>query len=341
MADGASPLTPPCARARRTGNLGSALVERLVERSDVQVVAVARRLPEPDARDERVEYRAADITTDDLDALVTGVDAVVHLAWAIQPMHDPHRTWQINTGGTARLLTALERAGTRVVVHASSIGAYPPAADDRRVDETTPPSGIGHVPYSVQKAYDEALLDAFELRTTCRVVRLRPALVLQRAAGAEYEGLFLGALGSRALGALRRLRAPLPLPRDLRFAVVAAHDVARAVELALDHPDAAGPFNLSSEPPVRAADLASTLGLRTVHVPWRLVRGVVRLGFALRVVPLSPAWVDMIRVSPLLDTGRALGALDWRPEVSARDALADAIGGVLDHDRGATPPLDG
>ena len=209
-----------------TGNLGSALVERLVERSDVQVVAVARRLPEPDARDERVEYRAADITTDDLDALVTGVDAVVHLAWAIQPMHDPHRTWQINTGGTARLLTALERAGTRVVVHASSIGAYPPAADDRRVDETTPPSGIGHVPYSVQKAYDEALLDAFELRTTCRVVRLRPALVLQRAAGAEYEGLFLGALGSRALGALRRLRAPLPLPRDLRFAVVAAHDVA-------------------------------------------------------------------------------------------------------------------
>ena len=341
MADDASRSSSRVLVLGATGNLGSAVVERLKARPDVQVVALARRVPEPEARDQRVAYRAADITTDDLDDLVADADAVVHLAWAIQPMRDPHRTWQINTGGTARLLAALERAGTKVLVHASSIGAYPPVEDDRRIDETMPPSGIGHVPYSVQKAYDEALLDAFELRTDCRVVRLRPALVLQRTAGAEYEGLFLGRIGRMALGVLRRLHAPLPLPRDLRFAVVAADDVARAVELAIHLPDAAGAFNLSSDPPVRADDLAEALGLGTVHVPWRLVRAVVRVGFAARLVPLEPAWVDMIRVSPLLDTGRAHEMLGWRPETPAREALAEAIAGVLDHDRGATPPLDG
>lgn len=323
-----------------TGNLGSALLQQLATRPDLELVAVSRRVPAPDAQLPGVDHRSVDITTDDLHDLVRGADVVVHLAWAIQPMHDPERTWEINTGGLRRLLDAVEATGVPALVYASSIGTYPAAHDDRRHDETTPPSGMGHVPYSVQKACNEAMLDAFEHRTECRVVRLRPALVLQRSAGAEYEDLFLGRVGRWALHALRVLHAPLPLPRDLRFPVVSSADVARAIERAIDLPDARGAFNLASEPAVRAGDLAAALGLGTVHVPWRLLRSVVRVGFAARVVPLEPAWVDMIRWSSLLDTGRAREALDWTPAIDARRALREATAGVLSGAHGDTPPLD-
>ncbi|MFN8023026.1 MAG: NAD-dependent epimerase/dehydratase family protein [Acidimicrobiales bacterium] len=323
-----------------TGNLGTAVLERLAPRDDLRVVACARRMPQADGGVDRVTYRSVDLTADDFDEVVRGADAVVDLAWAIQPMRDPRRTWEINTGGLRRLTEALARAEVPTLVYASSIGTYAAADDDVRHDETWPPAGLGHVPYSAQKAYDEAMLDAFEALTNCRVVRLRPGLVLQRAAGSEYEGLFLGRTGRAAIGLLRALHLPVPLPRGLRFAVVAAADVARAVERALDLPDAHGAFNLAAEPPIRVDDLAEALGVGTVHVPWRVLRAVVRVGFAGRLVPLEPAWVDMIRWSSLLDTSRARDVLGWRPEVDARSALADAVGGVLRGDDAATPPLD-
>lgn len=323
-----------------TGNLGSALLERLGPRPGLRIVACARRVPDDDARMDGVEYRSVDITCDDLTDVVRGADVVVDLAWAIQPMHDPRRTWEINTGGLRRLLEAIEHSDVPTFVYASSIGAYPAAGDDRPRDETTPPSGLGHVPYSAQKACNEALLDAFQARTGRRVVRLRPALVLQQRAGVEYRDLFLGRTGRAAMQVMRRLHLPVPLPRDLRFPVVAAADVARAIELAIDTTSAQGAFNLAADPVVRADDLARALGLRTVHVPWRLLRSVVRTGFALRLVPLEPAWVDMIRWSSVLDTGRAAGLLGWTPDVGALEALQDAVAGVLGGTEGATPPLD-
>jgi UDP-glucose 4-epimerase len=67
-----------------TGNVGTSVLRSLLgeERVD-SIVAVARRRPALDVP--KTEWVEADILRADLASIFDGADAVVHLAWAIQP----------------------------------------------------------------------------------------------------------------------------------------------------------------------------------------------------------------------------------------------------------------
>ena len=84
----------------------------------------------------------ADIATSDLAPLLRGADAVVHLAWLIQPGHTESITRRVNVAGSERLLHAVAEAGVPALVYASSVGAYSPGPKDRLVDESWPTNGI-------------------------------------------------------------------------------------------------------------------------------------------------------------------------------------------------------
>src|SRR4051812_46609036 len=162
-----------------TGNLGTAVIRSLELRSEVDtIIGVARELPQWQRRS--VDWVSADVAADDLTELVKGCDAVINLAWAIQPARDRDRLWRTNVVGTARVLDAVDRAEVRTLVHASSVGAYSPAPRGTLVDEEWPTHGIPQLGYSWQKAYVERMLDAFEARTPVRVARIRPALIFRR-----------------------------------------------------------------------------------------------------------------------------------------------------------------
>ena len=70
-----------------TGNVGTSLLAALrTDTSFDEIVGIARR---PAGIDEpRVRFVTADIARDDLDPIFRGADAVVHLAWLIQPSRD-------------------------------------------------------------------------------------------------------------------------------------------------------------------------------------------------------------------------------------------------------------
>src|ERR671936_3069303 len=88
-----------------TGNIGTASAERLA--ADHELRLAARRQPSTGvAPHVGHDFLALDIVQDDLNSLLDGVDAVVHLAWLFQPSHQPHLTWQNNVVGTSRLLEA-------------------------------------------------------------------------------------------------------------------------------------------------------------------------------------------------------------------------------------------
>ena len=70
-----------------TGNVGTSLLAALQQQGTHDVAGLARRPPR-DAGG--VDWIRADIRHDDLEAAFRGADAVVHLAWAIQPSHDMH-----------------------------------------------------------------------------------------------------------------------------------------------------------------------------------------------------------------------------------------------------------
>jgi nucleoside-diphosphate-sugar epimerase len=328
-----------------SGNVGTRLLRALAEDQQVtEIVGVARRRPGggPEPAADRVTWRPADVVADDLTGTFRGADAVVHLAWRMQPSHQPDLLWRTNVEGSVRVFDAVAAAGVPALVYASSIGAYSARPDDDRpVDEDWPTHGIATSGYSREKAYVERVLDAFELANPrVRVVRLRPALIFQREAGSEIHRYFVGRLvpGSVLGAVLGRDLPVLPAPPGLRLQALHAADAAEAYRLAATT-DARGPFNLAADPVLDHGRLAGLLGGRPLDVPGPVVRGLAAATWALRLQPTSAGWVDMAMRCPLLDPGRARRELGWQPRHDAVSTLRELLDGLRTGAGAPSPPL--
>ena len=320
-----------------TGNVGTSVVELLERNSDVDsVLALARRHPGSAFGH---EFAEADVTADDLVEHFGGVDAVVHLSWAIQPSRDEAATRATNVDGTARVLEAIAEAGVGTLVYASSVGAYSPGpADLHLVDEGWPTEGIETSFYSRHKAEVERILDRFELEhPEVRVVRLRPALIFKAGAGAEIRRLFAGPLLPSPLVAPKRLPI-FPSVNGLSTQSVHTDDVARAYELAVVS-DVRGAFNIAAEPVLNATTIGEALGKRVVELPPAPVRGLCALSWRARLQPTPEGWFDMGMKSPLMSSARAAAELGWEPLRSSTGALIELMQGIADGSAGETPPL--
>ncbi len=321
-----------------TGNVGTSVLAALADAPEVEeIVAIARRpatLPDP-----RVRFHVADVSLDDLVTPLQGVDAVIHLAWLIQPSRDEAITRATNVDGTRRLLEAAALAGVRAVVHASSVGAYSPGPKDRRVDETWPTGGIATSFYSRHKAEAERLLDAFELeRPDVRVARLRPGLIFKRDAASGIRRLFAGPLLPPAL--VRRSLIPVvpDVPR-LRFQAVHSLDVGDAYRRALLADDAHGAFNVAAEPVLDPAALAELLGAKRVPLRGGMLRAAADLSWRARLQPSPPGWIDLALGVPLLDTTRDSRAARLAAAAVGRRGAAGAARRDPRAGRRADPPL--
>jgi UDP-glucose 4-epimerase len=332
-----------------TGNVGTALLRRFRD-AGADLVGVARRLPELRAQPyDAAVWHAVDVgapdAVDRLTAVFREADAVVHLAWALQPTHDIPAQYRTDVTGTANVLAAVAAAGVPQVVVASSVGTYRGVdADGKRlrVDESWPVDGIPTATYSIHKAENERAMDVFEAaHPEVVVTRMRPGLVFQRAAAAEIRGLFLGHLVPMRI--VRSLRwAVLPLPLPFVFQAVHADDLADAYWRSIDR-KAGGAFNIAASPVLTPPRIARVLGmLGAVRVPLGLIRGIVTLTWRLRLQPTDAGWVDIAAGVPIMRTDRAREVLGWEARHTAEDALRDLVAGFADESHvPESPPLRG
>ena len=322
-----------------TGNLGTSVLSAVADEPAVEsVLGLARRRPArawPEAA-----FTAMDLTDPnaDLAGSLRGADAVIHLAWAIQPARDERIMWRTNVDGTAALLAAAAAAGVGAVVFASSVGAYSPGPKDRRVDESWPTHGLQTSAYSRHKAYVERMLDTFEAEhPDIRVVRLRPALLLKGVAASEIFRLFLGPLLSpTVLG--RRLIPVFPNSSDLRFQVAHSLDAGTAFVRAAVRP-VRGAFNLAADPVLDGTALARILSARPVPVPsepcgrrrrWR--------GACTSSPPIRAGWISCSTCRCSTPPG-SVGELDWVPRFDGADAVTEILDGLREHAGLETAPL--
>ena len=319
-----------------TGNVGTAVMEALSADPAVEsLVGLSRRGAGVDVG--KVEWRAADVTGDDLGRHFTGADAVVHLAWLIQPSRNETVTWRTNVEGTSRVLAAAAAASVPAVVIASSVGAYSPGPKDRPVDESWPTHGVATSSYSRQKAYVERLAAFESEHDDVRVVRLRPALVLERRAATEIRRYFLGPFVPDAL--LNPAHLPLfPDVPGLTMQFVHAADLAQAFRAAVTLP-VRGAFNVAAEPALDTAGMAAALHARTVPLPAAAARALAAVTWRLRLQPTDPGWLDLGLRSPIMDTGRARRDLGWSPVHSAAAALVELLSGAGSGTGEQTAPL--
>jgi nucleoside-diphosphate-sugar epimerase len=329
-----------------SGNLGTALLRRLSAPGAgvAEVRGLARRQPPEVAPYSGVRWHLTDLggphSEEALADFMDGVDAVVHLAWALQPGRQPDDLRRVNVEGTRRVVRAAAVAGVGHVVHLSSIGAYAPGAVGQRVAEDWPTTGIPSAQYSRDKSEAERVVREIAARHPEMTVSVvRPTLVLQPDAGSEIGRYFLGPLlfgAARLLpGAVARL-LPLPLPR-LAVSFVHADDVADAVVRMLDR-RAPGPFNLAAEPLLDADGLARALGTMRVPVPALALRTALQAAFSAHLVPTEPGWLDIATRVPALNTARARKLLDWAPVYRGDEVLRDFVA-ALGHGEGAPGPL--
>lgn len=310
-----------------SGNAGTALLNRLHSDDAItELRGLCRRPPAPAGPYAGVDWFAADLACDSSPAVlreaIRGVDAVVHLAWQIQPGHNIALQEAANVEGTRRVVEASSDA---LLVVASSVGTYAPAIDDIPVGESWPTTGIATSSYSRQKAAVETLLDEYEGGGR-RIARVRPGLVFQHEAGGQIGRYFLGPWVPTSI--LRSGRLPvLPAPRDLRLQVVASDDLADAYARILTR-GATGAFNVAAPPVLRVPELSAALSARPINIPWNTLRRVVELTFRAGLQPTEPGWLDMARQVPVLDTSRAEDELAWSARTTAPQAFSNLVDGL-------------
>lgn len=321
-----------------TGNVGTAVVRALRADPEISsIVGVARRPGPSEWIDERVSWRVADISTDSL-SFFEGADAVIHLAWVIQPSRDEAAMRQTNVIGSTQVARAVQMYRVPALIYASSVGTYALRTKAGRVGESWSAAGIETSTYSRHKAEVEAMLDEFEVEyPDVRVVRMRTSLVFQREAASEIHRLFLGRFLPWHLPRPLRL---IPNLSTLQFQATHADDIADAY-VRVTRQQVRGAFNVAAEPVLDTRRIAEAVNGRPIPISRSLLRFATATSYRMRLQPTEPGWLDLATGTPLMDTTRIRSEVGWSPVHSSVDTLKELLGGMGDGAGGATVPLRG
>ncbi len=321
-----------------TGNAGTAVLRELANQDSVEsILGIARRLPNQELDPYRyADWHRVDVQFEDsraeLRKMFTGYDAVIHLAWLIQPNKERELLRRVNVDGTRYVLEAAAAAGVKHVVVASSVGAYAGVYDNELRDESWPTTGIASSHYSTDKAAQERVMDEFQVKhPNVTVARLRPALKFQGSAGSEIQRYFLGEWVPVQL--LRAGRPPIiPFPKEARAQAVHTDDVARAYVLAaLKGVD--GAFNICADDILDPGVIGGVLTAnpkygRVLPMPAKALRPLVKAAHRSGLLPADEGWLDMAVRAPLMDNTRAKQELGWKPTKTGAQALEELVKGM-------------
>ena len=255
--------------AGATGVLGCLLLPRLLAGGH-SVRGIARRIPAAPPPT-GVELLEADLLNDDLIDLVSGCDAVVHIATAIPSDPASRAGWdttaQLRTIGTRRLLDAALACGAQRYLQQSIVMAYRDGGD-AWLDEASP--------------FDESPDRAIICQPVQVMEKMVSGIASERLAWSILRGgAFVGA--ETAEGALvERLRAGENVVAgdgSNFISPINVNDMASALVAALVHAPPASVFNIVDQP-LRYCDyvdaIADMIGARR---PTRLLT-----------LPLPPSW---------------------------------------------------
>ncbi|MGN6253410.1 MAG: NAD-dependent epimerase/dehydratase family protein [Solirubrobacterales bacterium] len=319
-----------------TGEIGKPLMAELERRAEVEsVLGMARRPFDPAEEGwEKVAYRRGDILDrGSLAALFDGADVAVHLAFAI--FGGREETRKINLEGTRNAFEAAIKAGVSRLVYASSVAAYGFHAENPQpLTEDVPTRGSDDFYYSAQKAELEDLLDELLVGSGVEAYVFRPCIVAGPRATMLIRQLVDNVRLGDPLPLLRRGVERLPLAKPVipdpgvPIQLVHHDDVAGAMAAAICGDGPPGAYNLAGEGVVGVADIAHSIGWRSVPVP----RPAVSLGAAtakrLTFASSLLEWATALDTPVLMDTTKARRDLGWKPEHDALETLDETADGA-------------
>jgi UDP-glucose 4-epimerase len=301
-----------------SGYIGSRLVELLGQREDTERVVIADLRP-PAVPWPKSAYVEMDVRDPAMAKLVEleQPDALVHLAFVLNPLRDERLMYDIDVNGTHNVLEAASRAGTEHVLVASSTTAYGAWPDNPvPLPEEHPVRGMPNYEYARDKTEMDRMCQLWAARHPDRAMTIvRPCIVF----GPNVDNYIIRIW----------LTAPFMLlvdGIDAEIQYVHENDVVDALSRLLIERKA-GIFNLTGDGTLKTSEAAQIAGLKTRSVGYRGYRRLASAFWRLRVprVEAPPGQIDFFRYPWIAANDKIKAELDWQPRYTSRETFEIAL----------------
>jgi UDP-glucose 4-epimerase len=311
-----------------SGYIGSRLVDLLERRDDTEKIVICDVAPpkgyRPHTEFERVDVRDREAVRSVLERVRP--DALVHLAFILNPSHDEHFAYNVDVNGTHNVLEAASQVGTQQVLVTTSGVAYGAFADNPvPLTEDDPVRGVAGFSYARDKTESDRLCQLWALNHPDRVMTIvRPCIVF----------------GPNVDNYLVRLWTKQPfavdvggtIDRDIQF--VHEDDVVEAITLLLlgRH---AGAYNVAGDGLMTNRECAELIETKIRKMPLPVYRALARVMWRLRQAEAPPGAIEFALHSWLLSNEK-LKRLGWTPKHSSRETFE-----ITMRAHGKLPPSSG
>ena len=302
-----------------SGYIGSRLTEILAARDDVErVVDLDVRppvRPQPKTTFVRGDVRDAGSIRELLER--ERPDALVHLAFVLNPIRDEARMYDIDVNGTAAVLRAAAEAGTEQVLVTSSATAYGAFGDNPKpIAEDWPVRGQPDFSYARHKAEADRACQLWALENPDRVMTIvRPCIVF----GPNVDNYISRTWENSAF-------LPILDGVDEEFQLVHEDDLVSALIGLLDA-RAGGAFNVAGDGTMTWGESAEMVGLRTRVMSMKATRRLYAAAWALHAprVESPPGNLNFIRYPWVVSNEKLKSEIGWQPTATTREVFVETM----------------
>jgi len=295
-----------------SGYLGQRLFAVLDPDRDVERI-VGIDLGDPPVVSPKLEFHRLDVRDPDLAKALPGVDVVVHLAYAMEPMRDEVQMRDINVSGTRGVLDAVTSASVpRLVYNSSAVvyGAHPD--NDLPLTERSPLRANPDFSYAAHKLETEALVAGFAgTHTEVAVTVFRPATVF----GPNVENFLSRAYEAPRVVTVRGYRPPMQFVHE--------EDVAEALALAV-RTSMPGVFNVCADGSLTYDETMEIVNKRPLELPEPVAFSLADRLWKAGISESPPGELHYL-MHPWVMSNDRLRAQGWSPRHSNGGTLREAL----------------
>ena len=294
------------------GYIGGRMVEILCQKDWVETV-VGTDIKPSNQKSPKYQFIKKDIL-ESMDDILSRyrIDAVVHAAYILPPIHNRKHMEDINKGGTRNVLDACVKAGVRQILYTSSTTAYGFYPDnDSPLTEDSPLRGNDDFTYAKnKKEIERTLLDFTSQHPEMTVTIVRPCFVV----GPGFN--------NPMAEHLKKKFVTLP-SRTLPWQFVHEEDLIHVMALLLEK-RIGGAFNVTAEGTITFAEMVKILGNIRIPLPWWLLFPLNNLSWFLRLsfITRFPSPAMRMMVNPWIASSRKLASqTGYRFKYDSRQAF--------------------
>lgn len=299
------------------GYFGRKIIERLDKNDEIEkILGISRR--EFNHKFKKMDYYRMDVRDVNLKNLFKkySIDAVIHLAFVLNPIHNENEMHDININGFKNVLNATKHANAKKIIVTSSTMVYGAWQDNPEfLIEESPLRGHKRYYYNKDKIEVEKISREFaEKNKKIKLTILRPCLVLGPTVNHFYS---------------RLLNWPfLPLVDGLNPDMQFVHedDVARAYEIFLMN-DIEGVFNITGNGTMKWKKIVETAKKKAVSLPSFILYPILSFLWKLRLTEVPPDILDFVKYRWVASNEKAKKEANFIPNYTTEETFRSFLDG--------------